>query len=213
MLDKLRPRSVYDLMAAIACFGVVAGGTAYAADTIGSSDVINESLLSEDIKNGEVRFSELANSSVGTFKVIDNSLQAADLAADSVTGSEVANSSLTGNDVDTGSLFGSDIANSSLSGTDVATDSLTGSDVSESSLDVREMGCQIGVVQAFARVKGQSGMPSTYSDSATWSDTRNNCSGGTIQVRRESTGLYFVRFNGLAAKLAVAISNSDGFGP
>ena len=59
MLDKLRPRSIYDVMAAIACFGVLAGGTAYAANTIGSADVIDESLLSQDIKNGEVKNSDI----------------------------------------------------------------------------------------------------------------------------------------------------------
>ena len=35
----------------LALFLVIAGGTAYAANTIGSSDVIDESLLSADLKN------------------------------------------------------------------------------------------------------------------------------------------------------------------
>jgi hypothetical protein len=125
----------------------------------------------------------------------------------------VLNSSLTGSDVETGSIFGSDIANDSLSGPDVANNSLTGADIFEASVIPRDMGCQVGLVQAFARVKGSSATPSTYTDSSTWSDTKNSCSGGTIQVRRQSTGQYFVRFNGLAAKLAVAISNSDGYPP
>ena len=31
-------------------------------------------------------------------------------------------------------------------------------------------------------------------------------------VRRSATGVYFVRFEGLNARLGLAISNSDGFG-
>jgi hypothetical protein len=50
MFRKLRPRSAYDLMAAIAFFIAVAGGTAFAANTIGSSDVIDDSLLGADIQ-------------------------------------------------------------------------------------------------------------------------------------------------------------------
>ena len=44
---------------------VALGGTAYAADTVGSSDIINESLLSEDIKNGEVTTADAAADSLG----------------------------------------------------------------------------------------------------------------------------------------------------
>jgi hypothetical protein len=212
MLEKLRPRSIYDVMAAIACLGVLAGGTAYAADTIGSSDVINESLLSEDVKNGEVKWTDLANNSVGSGKVIDETLASADIKNGEVGTDDVLNSSLTGTDVATGSLTGSDIATGGILGVDVGTDSLSGSDIIESSLDVRAMGCKIGLVQAFARVKGQSGIPATYTDSSTFVDTKNSCTGGTVQVRRQSEGVYYVRFNGLNAKLAVAISNSDGFG-
>ena len=69
MLEKVRPHSIYDVMALIACVGVIAGGTAYAANTIGSSDVIDESLLSQDIKNGEVKASELAGAAVSNSKL------------------------------------------------------------------------------------------------------------------------------------------------
>jgi hypothetical protein len=40
MLRKLRPRSIYDVCAAMALF-VALGGTAYAIDTIRSSDIVD----------------------------------------------------------------------------------------------------------------------------------------------------------------------------
>ncbi len=202
MLEKVRPRSIYDVMALIACVGVVAGGTAYAANTIGSSDVVDESLLSQDIKNGEVKATELAGAAVtnsklatnavGSGKVVDESLAALDLGPDSVGTSEVAGSALTG--------------------ADVSFDSLTGSDIRESSLSVNALGCQSGKVLGFARVKGSSGVPAFYTPAAEVVDTKNNCSGGVIEVRRSAVGVYFVRFADMSARLALAVSNSDGFG-
>jgi hypothetical protein len=59
MLRKLRPHSVYDVMAAIAFFIAVAGGSAYAAATIGASDIKNDAVLSRHIKDGEVKSSDL----------------------------------------------------------------------------------------------------------------------------------------------------------
>ena len=51
---------------------VALGGTAYAADTVGSSDIIDESILSQDIKNGEVMTSDLGGKvpSVSVFSMV-----------------------------------------------------------------------------------------------------------------------------------------------
>jgi hypothetical protein len=169
-------------MAAIGCLAAVAGGTAYAANTVGSSDVINESLLSEDIKNGQIF--------------------AVDMRNDSVVARTVLN----------GSLGTDDIANSSLTGVDVENGTLTGSDILESSLSVGAMGCQTGKVLGRARIKGAGAMPSTYTIASSAVDRTHNCAGGTVEVRRAAEGRYFVRFNDMSATTALATSNSDGFG-
>ena len=79
MLSRLRPRSIYDVMAAIACVAALGTGTAYAADTIGSADIIDESILSADIKNAEVKGTDLASDAVTGSKVLDNALTGADI--------------------------------------------------------------------------------------------------------------------------------------
>ncbi|HEV8387657.1 MAG TPA: hypothetical protein VGQ03_08545 [Nitrososphaera sp.] len=43
---------------------------AYAANTIGSSDIINESILSADLKNGEVKASDIATDAVGAAEIV-----------------------------------------------------------------------------------------------------------------------------------------------
>lgn len=151
---------------------MVLSGTAYAADTVFSTDIVD----------GEVKSVDVA----------DNGL----------TGVDVANSSLSGADVTDNSLGGADVTNNSVTGTDIA----------ESTLSVRDMGCQSGKVQGFARVKGNAGIPIFYTDASAAIDITNNCTGDTVLVRRASTGLYFVRFTGNSASLALAVPNSDGAG-
>ena len=106
-------------MGALALFLVLTGGVAYAADTVGSPDVINESLLSEDLKNNEVKTSDLAQNSVQTGKIGNDQvfsedvrddtlpnggLTAADLASDSVRSTEVDDSTLRGDDLATNTV-------------------------------------------------------------------------------------------------------------
>jgi hypothetical protein len=57
---------------------------------------------------------------------------------------------------------------------------------------------------------GNSQPASAYVDESTFIDMSNSCSGGRIEVRRESVGVYFVRFVGNSASLAVGIPNQDG---
>lgn len=98
MLAKLRPRSVYDIMAAIACVGVLAGGTAYAANTIGSADVIDDSLLSEDIKNGGLRNGDLEANTISTTRIASQTLLSEDIKDGALTGDDIDESTLAGVD-------------------------------------------------------------------------------------------------------------------
>ncbi len=58
----------------LALFLVIAGGTAYAANTIGSADVIDNSLLSADLKNNQaVRSADVANENLTGVDIADQS--------------------------------------------------------------------------------------------------------------------------------------------
>src|SRR4051812_15048635 len=81
MLRKLRPRSAYDVMAAIGFFIAVAGGSAYAAATIGSADIKKDAVLGGHIKNGAVKNGDLGANAVATGKVLDRSLLKQDFKA------------------------------------------------------------------------------------------------------------------------------------
>ena len=82
-----------NLMATVAVF-IALGGAAYAANTVGSEDVIDNSLRSVDIKNNQVR----------TADVRDESVIGADVDDGSLDGDEIANESLTAADLGFGSV-------------------------------------------------------------------------------------------------------------
>jgi hypothetical protein len=159
MLRKLLPRSIYDVMAAIACFGVLAGGTAYAANTVFSSDIVDGEVKSIDIGQNEIGSADVKDNSLNTFDVhsfigedvVDGTLTGADVSDNSTLGpldiSEQTlafNNTLLASDLATASVGTDEVANLSLGNDDFATgsvdsrvatdNSLTATDIDEASL-------------------------------------------------------------------------------
>jgi hypothetical protein len=188
-------------LASVALF-VALGGSAYAADTVFSTDIVDGEVRSVDVRDNDLTGTDI--SSLGGADVTNESLTGADVSG--LNGADI--SGLDGSDVNNESLNGADV--SGLTGADVSTDSLTGSDIDEDSLSVANMGCKTGKVLGFARVKGTAGIPAAYVDESAFIDIKNNCSGGRVEVRRASAGVYFVRFVDNPALLAVGVPNQDG---
>jgi hypothetical protein len=101
MLRKLSRRLTYaNVVATLALFGVLAGGTAYAANTIGSTDIIDGQVKSVDIGNGEVNSADVKDQSLTTFDVstflgadvVDRTLTGADIALNSLTSANIGES-------------------------------------------------------------------------------------------------------------------------
>jgi hypothetical protein len=103
-------------LAVVALFFALGGGAAWAADTIGSQDIIDGEVKAADIGQNQVRSGDIATGQVQTSDVADdttaNALGGTDIAADSIGGADVAG--LTGADVNDNSLKGADIDESSL---------------------------------------------------------------------------------------------------
>lgn len=127
---------------------------------------------SGDIINGEVKRADIAAGAVNSTKIGDGTVRLADLAADSVNSAKVA------------------------------ANSLTGADINESTLNLNDGQCSLENVHSFARVKGSASMPGTFTSSTAYVDIAHNCAGGAVQVRRLTTGFYYVKFVGDPALLA-----------
>jgi hypothetical protein len=180
----------------IALFFALSGGAAYANDTIFSTDIVDGEVKSVDVGNSELTGADVKDGTIWGLDILNNSIGSADVIG------------LDGGDIDDNGLTGADVTG--LGGGDVNNNSLTGSDIDEASLSMGAMGCKTGKVLGFARVHGTAGIPGFYTNAPEAIDITNNCSGGDVKVRRAGQGLYFVRFSGNPALLALAVSNSDG---
>lgn len=80
------------------------GGTAYAANTIGSAQIADETILSEDVKNGQVlsadagvdslTANDIAAGAAGAAEINDGSVYSAEIGPDSLTGADIYETSL-----------------------------------------------------------------------------------------------------------------------
>jgi hypothetical protein len=105
----------------IALVLAIGGGTAYAANTIGSSDIIDESILTQDIKNAEVKASEIAAGAVNTDKIANGQVLSGDVRDDTL-----ANGGLAASDLGPGSVGPSEVIDNSLTGADINESTLNG---------------------------------------------------------------------------------------
>jgi hypothetical protein len=104
-------------------------GTAYAANTVFSTDIVDGEVKTVDIHGDAVSNAKLHDNAVKTpqidadavdgSKVLDGSLSGLDIADASITGTDISSASITGNDILTGSIFGSDIADHTLTTSDL----------------------------------------------------------------------------------------------
>jgi hypothetical protein len=135
----LRAFSFANICSFLALFIALGMGTAYAANTVFSADIVDGEVKTADLADNGVTSQKIGQNQVYTFDVRDDTfnnggLNAEDLAAGSVTTSELLDSTITSADVLDGSLTGSDISNSSLTGSDIFDSSLTGSDLAASTV-------------------------------------------------------------------------------
>jgi hypothetical protein len=146
MLRQLRPRSIYDVMAAIACFGVLAGGTAYAADTIRSTDIVDGEVKSADVANQDLTGGDIKDNSISSFDVA--SLVGDDIVDSTVTSADIKNDSLTRFDIGQGGVDNYNVLDNTLTGQDVQNGGLNDEDIAQPGGTFVNFLGSIGVVAA-----------------------------------------------------------------
>jgi hypothetical protein len=129
-MDRFRPRLSYaNVVSTLCLILVVGGGVAYAANTVGSDDIINGQVKSVDIGTGQVRSVDVGNDNLTGADVADNGLGTAEIAAGSLFGSDVFDGSITSADLGTSSVASSEIANGSITGDDIGTHTVGQGDI------------------------------------------------------------------------------------
>lgn len=131
---RLRARLTYaNVTSTLAVFLLLGTGTAYAAGSIGSKQVIDNSLRGIDIRNGTLTEADIADGRVGSAEVAG--LGGDDVQDGSLTGDDLLDGSVNSNDVH--GLVGADVVDDSLGSADVA--ALVGGDLEDGSLDGTEL--------------------------------------------------------------------------
>jgi hypothetical protein len=98
MLRRLSRRLTYaNVVATLALIVAVGTGGAYAANTIGSSDIIDGQVKSADVGDGEILSADVKDQSLTTFDV--STFLGADVVDGTLTGADVQDGSLTARDV------------------------------------------------------------------------------------------------------------------
>lgn len=167
MRSRLHQLSYARVTATLALFLALGTGGAYAAETIGSSDIINESILSQDIKNGEVKAGDIGLNAVFGNRISDGTIHSPDIALNSIPGSRVLNNTLTGDDI-----------NESTLGKVGDADTLDGKDLSE-----------LEGPRAYGRLDPQT---CNIDDVCSISEAKN-----VANIRRLTSGRYCIKVDGL----------------
>jgi hypothetical protein len=87
---------------------------AYAASTIGSADIINNSILSADIKDGEVKTVDLGANTVTSAKVKDGEIKSADIADAAVQTSDIGSNAINSAKIKNGDVMTIDLADNAV---------------------------------------------------------------------------------------------------
>jgi hypothetical protein len=143
---------------------VALGGTAYAVNTVGSSDIIDGQVKSVDVGDAEIKSADVKDESLTTFDVstflgvdvVDGTLTSADIQnfslgnGDFLTGSvdsrvltdnsvgvsDIGSQQVASDEVLNNSLLSSDISSQAVGSDEVTDNSLTGTDINESALNM-----------------------------------------------------------------------------
>jgi hypothetical protein len=127
MPARVRTRLTFaNVCSFLALMIAIGTGGAYAADTIGSSDIINESILSEDLKNGEVKTNDIVGGAVTSPKIHADAVTTSDLAADAVDGSKVLDASIARADLASNAVTGAKVLDNSITMSDIGGGGTTG---------------------------------------------------------------------------------------
>ena len=153
VLDHLRRQ----WMGALALFLVLSGGVAYAANTVGSSDIIDGQVRTPDLADRAVADAKLAGGAVTSDKVADETLRGRDVFDNALKGADIDESTLSsiggggpaGGDltgtypnplIGPNAVAGRELADGSVASEEVLDDTLAGGGLAASDLQSSSVG-------------------------------------------------------------------------
>jgi hypothetical protein len=145
-MDKPTRSNRFSLTTVIALLALFVGlsGTAYAAATIGTSDIKNKAVTTPKLDTGAVTTAKLgpqavkpakiALGAVRTAKIFDAAVTTGKLADNSVTTAKIADNSVTTAKIADGNVLNQDLANNSVSSSKILDGNVTNADLGNNSV-------------------------------------------------------------------------------
>jgi hypothetical protein len=192
------------IVALLALF-VALGGSSYAAVKIGARDITRGAVGTRAIANDSIRSADIHNATVSGLDVKDDSLTNADIDNTNL-------SALTAKSADTATrattATSATSANTATRATNADNADNAGRLDGLDSADFTRPACtsQTGALKGAVTVAASSGFSSSFAAVPGY-----NCSGQSIEARRQSMGRYDIRFNGSPATQALATPIVSGF--
>jgi hypothetical protein len=125
-------------------------GSAYAANTVFSADIVDGEVKTADLANNAVRTTKIVNGQVANAdldadavdgsKIFDASVGADDLGFDSVASGEIATDAVNGSEVSVGAIDSDEISDNSLVASDLATGSVGPAEIADGAVTNAELG-------------------------------------------------------------------------
>lgn len=154
MPQRLRARLTYaNVMATIAVFMGLGGG-AYAAATIGSSDIEKSAVLSRHIANGQVRGPDVASGAVATGKIANVAVTTGKMASGAVTAAKLGDGAVVAAKLADGAVATDKLAGGAVTGPKLAPGAVGSDNVADGTLVADDLAPDEVYLSAVVRANG-----------------------------------------------------------
>jgi hypothetical protein len=144
---------------------------AFAANTVGSSDIINNSIQSVDIKDAEVKTADLGGDVVTSAKIKDGEIKSADIANAAVQTTDLGSNAVNSAKIKDGEVMTSDLANNAVTSDKLADNVFDNLQNKIDSLEAEVEGLKARV----ETLEGGSSDPNVDDDGDSYSETEGDC--------------------------------------
>jgi len=156
MSKRIRNHIRGNVVGYVALFFAISG-TALAANTISSTDIINGEVKTPDLDSAAVTGTKIASNSVNSPKILDGGVKSADIDTGQVKTAEILDNDVTSSDVQNEGLTSADLATDSVNATEVADNSIDAGEIVDFGLTNQDIGVEFAQINADGTVANSSG--------------------------------------------------------
>lgn len=146
-----------NVMATVAVGLVLTTGTAYAAATITSADIVNGTIAPVDMKPNSIGTNIIKDNGVKSVDIRDSEVTSIDILDGTVSSADILNETITAADLATNSVGAPEIATDAVGATEIADNTIDSGEVVDFGLTNQDVGVLFAQVNADGTIANHSG--------------------------------------------------------